>query len=160
MYRHFCRKHPEAKLIIKADGEVDRCKLCGMFSKDVEKHQKTKECEIGRRRRKYEYLQDRQAMADGVEFFVYGKKLERVYEFKYLGRIIQENDDNTACIDNNIKKARRQWNSISKILKREGANAPTMAKFYLAVVQAVLLYGSNSWTITKNNWRKLQSFHN
>ena len=36
----------------------------------------------------------------------------------------------------------------------------TMAKFYMAVVQAVLLYGADSWVITDKNWRKLRSFHN
>ena len=34
-----------------------------------------------------------------------------------------------------------------------------MAKFYMAVVQAVLLYGADSWTITERNWKKLRSFH-
>ena len=35
-----------------------------------------------------------------------------------------------------------------------------MAKFYMTVVQAVLLYGADSWTITKRNWKRLQAFHN
>ena len=30
VYRHFCLKHPEAKLIIAEDGEASRCDLCGM----------------------------------------------------------------------------------------------------------------------------------
>ena len=34
-----------------------------------------------------------------------------------------------------------------------------MAKFYFATVQAILLYGAESWTLTKNNLRKLNSFH-
>ena len=34
-----------------------------------------------------------------------------------------------------------------------------MARIYLAVVQAVLLYGSESWTITRRNMGKLESFH-
>ena len=45
------------------------------------------------------------------------------------------------------------------ILKREGANAVCMAKFYMAVVQAVLLYGAESWSITDRNMRRLRSFH-
>ena len=45
------------------------------------------------------------------------------------------------------------------MLKREGANAKTMAKFYITIVMAVLLYGSESWTITNKNKLKLQSFH-
>ena len=64
------------------------------------------------------------------------------------------------CIEANIRKAYKQWKSISKILKREGANSACMARFYITVVQAVLLYGAESWTITRRNMIKLQSFHN
>ena len=60
---------------------------------------------------------------------------------------------------NQIRKARGKWNAIGKILKREGASAKTMAKFYLTVVQAVLLYGSDSWTVTKANGKRLEAFH-
>ena len=35
-----------------------------------------------------------------------------------------------------------------------------MARFYITVVQAVLLYGAESWTITQKNMIKLRSFHN
>ena len=35
----------------------------------------------------------------------------------------------------------------------------TIAKFYMAVVQAVLLYGSDSWVISDRNWSKLRAFH-
>ena len=35
-----------------------------------------------------------------------------------------------------------------------------MARFYITVVQAVLLYGSESWTIDQKNMTKLRSFHN
>ena len=86
-------------------------------------------------------------------------EIERVKEFKYLGRIISENDNDSNCIDYNLRKARQQWNSIAKLLKREGANAACMARFYMTVVQAVLLYGADSWTITKKDRIKLQSFH-
>ena len=34
-----------------------------------------------------------------------------------------------------------------------------MGKFYLATVQAILLYGAESWALTRNNLRKLNSFH-
>ena len=36
----------------------------------------------------------------------------------------------------------------------------SMAKFYMAIVQAVLLYGADLWVITEKNWKKLRSFHN
>ena len=59
----------------------------------------------------------------------------------------------------NIKKARAQWNCIARFLKREGASASTMAKFYVTIVQAVLLFGADSWAVTKKDLSKLQSFH-
>ena len=34
-----------------------------------------------------------------------------------------------------------------------------MAKFYITVVQAVLLYGADSWIIKEKDYRALRSFH-
>ena len=34
-----------------------------------------------------------------------------------------------------------------------------MAKFYITIVQAVLLYGADSWVVTKRDMNKLRSFH-
>ena len=42
IYRHFCIRHSEAKLIIEVDREVDRCNLCKMFIKNMSRHQKMK----------------------------------------------------------------------------------------------------------------------
>ena len=97
--------------------------------------------------------------ANNVKFYINGKELERVTNFNYLGRIFSENDSDLLCIQSQINKARARWNGIAKILKREGANAKTMGRFYLAVVQAVLLYGSGSWTVTRRDLKKLESFH-
>ena len=98
--------------------------------------------------------------AEKAEFFVNGKKIERVHRFKYLGRWLDDRDDDTYAIVDNIRKARNQWNCLARILKREGANAVCMGRFYLVVVQAVLLYGSDSWTITEGNLKRIRSFHN
>ena len=159
MYRHFCLKHPLASLTIREDGPLERCALCGVFAKEMEKHQKTATCKKGRMRREHEEKQDRQAEAERVVFQVKGVKIERVDSFKYLGRILQSNDKDSICIEDRIKKAIKQWNCVAKILKQEGSNAKCMAKFYLAIVQAVLLYGSESWVITERDWRKLRGFH-
>ena len=34
-----------------------------------------------------------------------------------------------------------------------------MAKLYLTIIQAVLLYGSESWTVSERKMNKLHSFH-
>ena len=43
---------------------------------------------------------------------------------------------------------------------KEGASAKCMARFYLTIVQAVLLYGAESWVINRRDMNKLESFHN
>ena len=48
---------------------------------------------------------------------------------------------------------------VPQEFKCEGANAITMAKYYMAVVQSVLLYGADLWTINNRNWKRLESFH-
>ena len=159
IYRHFCFRHPTATVVIRQDGLLPKCELCGMHTRDVKKHQRTKTCEIGRGRRLNEQKQVAQARADSIDITVNGISVERVKRFKYLGRILTENDDDTLCIEEQIKKARQRWGGIANILKREGANAKTMAKFYLTIVQALLLYGADSWTISKKNLQKLNSFH-
>ena len=44
-------------------------------------------------------------------------------------------------------------------MKDEGTNAKTMAKFYITIVQAVLLYGADTWVTSKRNMTRLNSFH-
>ena len=94
-----------------------------------------------------------------MEFTVNGQRIEQVQYFKYLGRYFSDDDDNTRCIMENIWSARQKWNSIVNILKREGANAACMSQFYMAVVQAVLLYGADLWCISEKNMQSLRSFH-
>ena len=51
-YKHFCRRHVEATIILKEDLKIDRCELCGMFRKNVVKKQNTKTCKDGQKRKK------------------------------------------------------------------------------------------------------------
>ena len=158
-YQHFAWRHNDATVHIEGDDDMAKCEKCGMYSANVERHQKTKTCLRLRTKRENERLQDLQARGEEVRILVKGKEIERVDEFTYLGRVLTSDDDDTKAIDNQLKKARKKWNSIASILKREGANAKTMATFYRTIVQAVLLYGAESWCVSKTNLRKLRAFH-
>ena len=116
-------------------------------------------CKIAQRRRNNELKQEKQGVANNISFSVNNRAIERVSEFKYLGRILTEQDDDSVCIKDNLRRARHRWNSVAKVLKREGANSKCMARFYLTIVQAVLLYGADSWCITARDLQRLNSFH-
>lgn len=108
VYRHFCFRHPNAKVIINEDSELDRCGLCGMFTKDVLKHQRSSTYEKGRYRRNNINKQNLQSNVSNIKFFINGHELERVSSFKYLSRIFSEDNNNSLYIQEQIKKARNR----------------------------------------------------
>ena len=46
-----------------------------------------------------------------------------------------------------------------KILGREGAEKRTAGKLYVVVVQAVLLFGAETWVVTPRLEKALEGFH-
>ena len=63
----------------------------------------------------------------------------RVKQFKYLGRIVSYDDNDTPAIRRNIKKARRQWGQFRKVLERDSVPARVAGMYYQAVIASVLL---------------------
>ena len=48
------------------------------------------------------------------------------------------------AVISNLRKARRKWSRMSRILGQEGADAWNSIKFYKAVVQAILFFISQT----------------
>ena len=145
--------------MVTTDGPLPRCRECGMFTQRPDTHPTTTTCRQLQVQRCHEHLQDLQVAAGDVFFLVGGCPIKRVPTFKYLGRVLDEAEDNTKCIKVQLKQDWSRWWRVLTVLKRQGANAQIMARFYLAVVQAILLYRADSWTITKQNLAKLSVFH-
>ena len=97
--------------------------------------------------------------ASEVTFTALGSLLEAVSTFKYLGRPLSSSNSDWPALYKNLKKARQRWGRVSRILSREGASPKVSAMFYKAIVQSVLLYGSETWTITERMRLTLQGFH-
>ena len=51
------------------------------------------------------------------------------------------------------------WGKIEKLLWREGAKPAVSEKFHSAVVQAVLLFGEETWVITETMMQRLEVAH-
>ena len=71
-----------------------------------------------------------------------------VPSFSYLGRTVLSSDDDWSEVEQNLRRARGKWGQLAKILGREGSDRRTVGRFYVAVVQAVLLFVSETWVMT------------
>ena len=58
-----------------------------------------------------------------------------------------------------MKKARQCWARISRVLRSENASPRVCGKFYKATVQAILLFGSETWSLTSSLLKRLEGFH-
>ena len=80
-------------------------------------------------------------------------------EFKYLGRILTATDDDWPEVVGNLRKARRSWGRLARVLSREGVDPKVSRTFYIAVTQAVLIFGSETWVLTARMKKALDIFH-
>ena len=55
----------------------------------------------------------------------------------------------------NLRRARQKWAWTTWVFSREGADARTSGRIYLAVVKSVMIYGSESWVLTPHMKRVL-----
>ena len=58
----------------------------------------------------------------------------------------------------NIQKAQRSWGRLARLLGREGAYPKLSQTFYITVTQQVLLFGAETWVLTKNMESALDDF--
>ena len=64
--------------------------------------------------------------------------------FKYLGWRVSMDDNDVRAVRSNMKKAPKCWKMLSRLLRSENMEPRACGMFYKAVVQAVLLFGSES----------------
>ena len=91
-------------------------------------------------------------------FKAYGAPIKSVSGLKYLRKILAATDDDWPAVVGNLGKARRSWGRLSRVLGREGADPKVSRAFYIAVTQAVFLFGSETWVLTARMERALDSF--
>ncbi len=95
------------------------------------------------------------ALALRQQYTIHGDVLEQVEVYKYLGRMMAQDDNNAQAIRTQLRKARATWAWVGKVLWGENTPLTVAAKFYLAVVQAVLLYGSETWVTSPQAMARL-----
>ncbi len=123
------------------------------------RHIRTKECGVGMDRRLQRESAISLALALRREFNVNETVLEWDEVFKYLGHLLEQDDDDAQAIRQQMRKARGVWARVGQVLHGENVTPWVAATFYKAVIQAILLNGSKTWNLTASTLARLEGFH-
>jgi len=90
---------------------------------------------------------------------VNGNTVEPVQDFTYLGSIQTSNRNSSSECTGRIGLATGVMKHLDHIWNQPNLTMPTKICIYSTCVLAVLLYGSETWTLTQADWKRLDSFH-
>ena len=104
--------------------------------------EKTKTTEIGKQH-------------EDVEVKIENKILEQVTKFTYLGKLMTEDGSCTEDIKRRCGLACAAFGGLNKMWKAKNITIKTKMKLYHALVEPVILYGSECWCLRKEDERRL-----
>jgi hypothetical protein len=91
---------------------------------------------------------------------VYNEQREEVEHFCYLGIQVTKNGGTGEDIDSRIKMAEGAFAQLTAIWRSNMLSCKTKLRIFSTNVKSLLLYGCQTWKITRNVVNKLQSFIN
>jgi hypothetical protein len=68
-----------------------------------------------------------------AKFKIYGNSINRVRDFKYLGRVLEEKDDDSVAASRQLQRARSKWNRIAGVLKTQGVGSKIICSSLFAI---------------------------
>ena len=86
--------------------------------------------------------------------------IKEVDKFVYLGSVVSKDGGADEDIKCRINKARYAFNTLRPIWRSTALSLHNKIRIFNTNVKSVLLYGSETWRVTKTNTHKLQTFTN
>jgi hypothetical protein len=158
---HFQHRHWRNIIIIEEEGYLPQCNKCLLFTSTAlsERHRNSKTCALGQTRREQRQQQLTNEIGKSTIIYVNGTAIEIVNSFRYLGHILTTDGNDNLAMTYSLQKAKKSWRHIQTILLTK-AHHPKPQATSRAVVQATLLYASETWNITTQQLTLLSGFHN
>jgi len=89
-----------------------------------------------------------------------GNVIPVVDKAKYLGSMISRDGTDTVDVVARVAAATKAFGSLSRLVFRsDQVSAAAKREAYVAIVLAILIYGSESWCLTAEMWGRLRRFH-
>ena len=73
--------------------------------------------------------------------------------------MLSSSNDNFPAVEQNLKMSWGKWGRLTNILGREGVDRRTVESFYVAVVQVVLVFDSETWLMIPRLEKVIEGFH-
>ena len=90
---------------------------------------------------------------------VNGEVVEAVDSFVYLGSTMSSGSNSYSEVMRRIGLASSITDRLSRIWSQRHLSLTTKFRLYSCCILAVLLYACETWTLTKADWKRLESFH-
>jgi hypothetical protein len=149
MQRHLRDMHLLDLVVVPKEGKYSQCKRCAMQVNPLYPcHRFLKECQVGVEQKQQWEAAVTLALALRHQFSIDGEVLQWVEVFKYLGRLLAQDNDNIQAIRAQLQKARATWAWVGQVLGNKNVSPHIATTFYKAVVQAILLYDSKTWVLS------------
>jgi hypothetical protein len=122
MQRHVQDLHSLDYVVVKKEGRYLQCSCCNMqVDPRQPAHINTKECRTGTTRRHQRDMAVRSALVLRQQFTVHEDVLERVEVFRYLSRLLLQDDDDIQAVQSQLPKAHGTWARVGQVLRKENA---------------------------------------
>jgi hypothetical protein len=89
-----------------------------------------------------------------------GEDIKRSSDFCYLGSIVAENGGTSREVSARIQKTRGSFSKLRKVWLSKSLRKDTKIRIFNTCVKSVLLYASETWLVTKEIRRKIQTYVN
>ena len=132
---HFVHRHVHKTVVILEEGNLPlpccpRCDLQVSMKALNGRHLDTNQCKTGAERKLWRLAVAEVETTVEKVFHAYGKKMQAVTEFRYLGRVMTNTDDDWPEVAGNVRKARVTWGRLVRTQVSALRGGPAVSQQY------------------------------
>jgi hypothetical protein len=113
---------------------------------------------VNERKTKYMVMSTSSTKRTPQSISIGNRAFEGVSQFRYLGALVNSQNEINDCINDNIQKGNRAYFANQQFFKSKLITRNTKVKIYRTLVRPVVTYGSETWTLKARDEKALRCF--